>query len=245
MTLSKREQLLLFVMGLIAILIFFIVVFILPMNSRITNLRAEKTTLDSEKAIIDSTLPLGPVLKEQQTARAAEVNAQLAKIQSPILASEFERWVLPLTSKYDMRVLSATFSEPVLSTPSGNVLLVNSPVYGLRTMIETYTGEVAQVDATPESTSILMKSTYTYSFSTNYARFHSMLDDISAWNTTFFVTDASYNFSTGIVMLTIDAYTIHKISYEGDREYIGDYNATGDNSSGGPTDVVDGDPVIK
>jgi hypothetical protein len=245
MTLSKREQLLLFIMALLAVSIFFIAVFLLPMNGRISTLKNEKATLVSEKSIIDSTIPLAPGLRTQQDAKVVEVNAELAKIESPILAAEFERWILPLTSKYDMRVLGATFSEPALSTPSGNIVLVNQPIYGLRTMIEDYTGETTPLDSTPTSQSTLLKSTFTYSFQTNYSRFQSMLDDIAAWNTTFFVTDAIYNFSTGIVKLTVDAYTVHKITYVGDKVYLGDYNATGDNSSGGSPDVVNPDPVIK
>jgi hypothetical protein len=233
MSLNKREQLLLFIMGLLAVSIFFTVLFILPSNTRISKLKAEKVTLTSEKSIIDATLPTAPGLKSQQVLKVAEVNTELAKIESPLLSSEFERWVLPLTSKYDMRVLKATFSEPVLSTPTGMVVLVNEPVYGLKTMIEAYTGETTRIDSTPTSKSTLLKSVYSYSFQTNYKRYLSILDEISAWNTTFFISDSSFSFITGVANLTIDAYTVDKISYIGDKEYIGDYYSTGDNSTGG------------
>lgn len=233
MSISKREQFLIFIMGFLAISLFFLVLFILPMNGKIKALKIEKASAVSEKARIDATLPQAPSLRSQQTIKVAEVNAQLDLIESPILAAEFEQWVLPLTSKYDMRVLSAAFSEPVISTPSGMVVLVNGPVYGLKTLIEKYTGELTEVDTSPESKSTLMKSTYSYTLQTNYARYLSILDEIAAWNTTFFVTDASYSFTTGIVTLTIDAYTIHKISYVGDKEYVNNYTSTGDNSSGG------------
>jgi hypothetical protein len=233
MSMTKREQFLIFIVGFLAVSIFFTTLFLLPMNSRINALKVERASAESKKAEIDATLPLAPNLRSQQTIKVADVNAQLALIESPLLASQFERWILPLTSKYDMRVLSAGFTEPVISTPSGMVVLINDPVYGLRTMIEKYTGEVTQIDTTPESKSTLLKSTYSYALQTNYARYLSILDEIAAWNTTFFVTDASYSFATGIMTLTIDAYTIHKISYVGDKEYLGDYTATGDNSSGG------------
>jgi hypothetical protein len=233
MTMTKREQFLIFIMGFLAIVIFFTTLFLLPMNGRISALKVEKASAESKKATIDATLPLAPGLRSQQIIKAAEVNAQLALIESPLLASQFERWILPLTSKYDMRVLSASFTEPVISTPKGMVVLVNGPDYGLKTMIEKYTGEITVVDTTPESKSTLLKSTYSYSLQTNYARYLSILDEIAAWNTTFYVTDATYSFSTGTMALTIDAYTIHKITYVGDKEYVGDYTATGDNSTGG------------
>lgn len=244
MSLSKREQFLLFFMGMVAVLIFFVTIFILPMNTSINSLKTQKTTLQSQKDIIDATLPQAAVLKTQQVTKVADVNAELAKIESPLLASQFERWLLPLTTKYDMRVVEAKFSEPALSTPSGSVVLIEEPVYGLKTMIEAYTKETTVPDSTITSKSVLMKTNYTYKLQSNYKRFRAVLDDISAWNTSFFVTDAAYNFSTGTVTLGIDAYTVDKISYVGDKIYQGDYSATGDNSSVGSVGVVDDGTTI-
>ncbi|MHC1735607.1 MAG: hypothetical protein AB9921_08075 [Erysipelotrichaceae bacterium] len=244
MKLSKREQFLLFIMGLLAISIFFFALIFLPMSSKIDALKAEKSTLEQEKTIIDATLPTAPGLKKQLETKDIEVNAELAKIESPLLSAEFERWILPLTTKYDMRVLGATFSEPVVSMPTSMVTLVFEPIYGLRTMIDDYVGNEVPIDSAAGTESELLKSHYTYSLLTNYTRFKQMIDDIAEWDTTFFITEASYNFSTGVANLTIDAYSIHKISYEGDQEYPGDYDATGDNSSGGSPGYVDGiDPM--
>ena len=86
--------------------------------------------------------------------------------------------------------------------------------------------------------------TVDYNLLTNYTRFKSMLTQIRAWDTSFFVTEADYNFATGIASIKVDAYMIHKISYEGDRTYSGDYQATGDNDPAGDTWWVD-DIILK
>ena len=232
-------------MALIAISIVFFSVVYAPMSTRISALKNERSTLEQKKAEINAILPTEPGLRDQQEAKNSEVNAELAKIQSPLLAAEFERWILPLTTKYDMRVLDAKFSEPVVSIPVSVVSLVYEPIYGLRTKIDDLEEFEIPVDSVPVTESELLKSKYTYSLLTNYNRFKSMIDDIAAWESSFYITDATYNFSTGVATISIDAYTIHKISYEGDKEYPDDYEATGDNSTGGSPGYLDGGDPIK
>ena len=125
------------------------------------------------------------------------------------------------------------------------VSLVYEPIYGLRTKIDDLEEFEIPVDSVPVTESELLKSKYTYSLLTNYNRFKSMIDDIAAWESSFYITDATYNFSTGVATISIDAYTIHKISYEGDKEYPDDYEATGDNSTGGSPGYLDGGDPIK
>lgn len=242
MTLTKREKFLLFVMSLLAVVLVLMMLVILPLTKQIDALKIDKSGLENQKTIIDSTLPLLPILKTRQEGRVVDINEELSKIESPISGAEFERWMLPLTTKFDMQITEVSIGETVVSEPSGNVILVNEPVYGLKTLIQGFTGNIEEVDSTPVSSSTLLKMTVSYSLITNYMRFKTLLSEITLWDTTFFVTDSDYNFSTGAAKITIDAYMVHKISYEGDKDYLGDYHASGDNDTGGDPGYVDDYP---
>lgn len=239
MTMTKREKFLIFLMVLVAIVVMMITFVILPLQNKIDELDLQKIELENQKLVIDTTLPQLPSLRASQDLKLKEANDELAKIESPITAAEFERWMLPLTTKYDMRVTEVAISSIVVAEPNGQVVLVNEPLYGLKTLIQGFSGEIEEVDVAPASTSTLLKMTVDYNVVTNYTRFKSLLTQIRAWDTSFFVTEADYNFTTGIASVKIDAYMIHKISYDGDRTYYGDYQATGDNDPAGDPSYID------
>lgn len=244
MTMTKREKFLLFLMALIAVVVLMVTMVILPLQNRINELDVQKIDLENQKLIIDTTLPQLPALRTAQETKLKDANNELAKIESPITAAEFERWMLPLTTKYDMQISEATMSDIVVTEPDGQVVLVNQPMYGLKTLIQGFSGEVELVDDAPISSSTLLKMTVDYNIVTNYTRFKSLLNQIRLWDTSFFVTEADYNFETGIASVKLDAYMIHKISYEGDRVYKGDYHASGDNNPVGDPTYID-DVILK
>ena len=239
MTLSNREKLLLFILGLVAIIVVTVILIILPMNQAINSLKLEKVDLESQKLVIDTTLPRLPSLKTTQEARVETLDEELSRIESPITGAEFERWMLPLTTKYDMQITDLAISEQVVSEPNGNVVLVNEPIYGLKTAIQGFTGDMDELDTTPVSSDTLLMMNVKYDMVTNYPRFKSLLSDISRWNTTFYVSGADYNFTNGVASVSIDAYMIHKLNYDGDRSYTGDYHASGDNDTGGDPSFID------
>ena len=137
MTLTKREKFLIFVMALIAVIVLMVTMIILPFQNRINELELQKLDLESQKLVIDTTLPQLPTLKASQESKLKEANTELSEIESPITAAEFERWMLPLTSKYDMQITEVTISDVVVTEPDGQVVLVNQPMYGLKTLIIT------------------------------------------------------------------------------------------------------------
>ncbi|HBS92268.1 MAG TPA: hypothetical protein DEA51_07345 [Erysipelotrichaceae bacterium] len=241
MSISKREALLLFIMGVMAILVVSITFVILPLQRNIETLELQKSQLETRKAVIDATLPLAPSLRNRQEEKLVVVNDELAKIEDPINAAEFERWILPITTKYDMRITSVSLSEPAISTPSGMIILVDEPSYKLKTLVEGYKGEATLPDSAPSSSAQLLKSVYTYSVETTYSRYSALLDEIRQWNNTFMVSSSSYNFSTSLATITIDAYMIHKIEPSSDKDYSGDYVAGG--SNGNPDDSDDDWPA--
>ncbi len=244
MTLTKREKFLLFIMALVAMIMLIFVLVLLPLRTEMDLLTIEKESLESQKTVIDARLPSLAGLKSKQDLLVKDINNELSRIESPITGAEFERWVLPLTTKYDMQITDVSISQTVVAEPSGNVVLVNEPIYGLKTMIQGFTGDIDQIDTAPVSASNLLKMTVKYDVVTNYTRFKSILNQITLWGTTFFITDADYNFENGVASFTFDAYTIHKISYVGDRGYNGDYHAIGDNDPPGDPGFV-GNEIAK
>ncbi len=239
MTLTKREKFLLFFLAILAIGISMVMLVILPLQNELDLLKIEKETLEGQKAVIDATIPLLPSLKSSQDTKLKTANEELAYIESPITAAEFERWMLPLTTKYDMQITEVTVRDAVVSEPNGQVVLVNEPIYGLKTLIQGFSGDIDAIDDAPISTSTLLKMTVDYNVVTNYTRFKSLLNQITLWDTSFFVTSADYNFFTGVASISLDAYMIHKITYDGDRIYTGDYSATGDNNPAGDPSFID------
>ena len=151
MSISKREAFLLFIMGVIAIVMSSLTLVIIPFQNEIQALKLQKTQLEGEKAVIDATLPLAPSLRNRQDQTIITVNEELAKIEDPINAAEFERWMLPLTTKYDMKITSVSLNEPVISTPSNMIILVNDLTYELKTLVEGYKGETPVIDTAPVS----------------------------------------------------------------------------------------------
>ena len=141
MTMTKREKFLVFLMILVGVVVFMITIVILPMQNKINELELQKIDLENQKLVIDTTLPQLPALRTSQENKLKEANDELAKIESPITAAEFERWMLPLTSKYDMQITEVTISDVVVTEPDGQVVLVNQPMYGLKTLIQGYSGE--------------------------------------------------------------------------------------------------------
>lgn len=245
MTMTKREKFLIFLMVLVAVVVLMITIVILPLQNKIDELDLQKIELENQKLVIDTTLPQLPSLRASQDLKLKEANDELDKIESPITAAEFERWMLPLTTKYDMRVTEVAISSIVVAEPDGQVVLVNEPLYGLKTLIQGFSGEIDEADVAPTSTSTLLKMTVDYNVVTNYTRFKSLLTQIRLWDTSFFVTEADYNFTTGIASVKIDAYMIHKISYDGDRTYYGDYQATGNNDPAGDPAHIDDVIILK
>lgn len=236
MTISKREAFFLFILVLVGMLVVSFNFIIFPIMNEITALKNDKDRLISEKLIIDATLPQLGGLRNQQELKLGELNTQLAEIEDPIDAAEFERWVLPLTTRYDMMVNSASLSAPVVTTPNGMIIIVDEPSYTLKTLIANYVEAENPIKQPPTSNTQLLKTTNTYNVETTYNRFVALLDEVTVWNNSFIVSSATYNFSTSIASVTIEAYMIDKIVYTSDKDYLGDYNSSGSNNSADDSD---------
>ncbi|MDD2592641.1 MAG: type II secretion system protein GspM, partial [Erysipelotrichaceae bacterium] len=102
-TISKRETFLLFIMGMIAIVGILYMLVIKPLMAEIAENRQILSDAESKQTMIMATLPNIDSLRNKLDKRFEEVSTALNEIEQPINEAEFERWVLPLTTKYNMR----------------------------------------------------------------------------------------------------------------------------------------------
>lgn len=233
MTVNRREAFLLFFLGMIALVALAWAFVISPLSKEIEANQLQKSQLENRKLVIDTTIPLAPTLRDRQANRLEEVDKLFDEIESPLLTAEFERWFLPLTTMFNVRILSTSFSQATVSTPDGLVVAVNEPTYKLRQLIDEFNQTSRTPDTIKTSTANLLRARYSYDIATTFPRYQSILDEITYWNTSFFVSSSSYDYATGTATITIDAYTVHKIlPDENPKDYSGDYIAGGTNNDG-------------
>jgi hypothetical protein len=230
MKLSRREIFLLFFMGLIAITGLMFAFVIMPLNNKLDSNKVKLTGLESQKTIIDATLPLEPILKVRREELLVEVSNELNKIETPMNAAQFDRWMLPLTTLHETIVIGAQFTQPVVESPDSTVSELYDPMYKIRSLILDYNKEAMPVSGIPATTSQLLHSRFSYRIQTDYLQFRHITRDISSWDTTIYLNEATFDFETGEAMLVIDAYMIHKlIPDENPKDYSGDFIPGRDN----------------
>lgn len=224
MKLSRREAFLLFVMGLVAIVGLMIAFVIIPLNNKIDANKIVLSGLESRKAVIDATLPLEPILRVRREETLKLVSDELNKIETPINAAQFDRWMLPLLTMEDIVVLSAEFTQSSVATPDSTVSYLYDPLYKIRTLILEYNKESSSQSDIPQTSSQIMLATYTYRFETDYEKFNFITSQITSWDTTVYIKEASFDFDSEEALLVIDVYTVHKLlPEENPKDYSGDF----------------------
>lgn len=128
MRVSKREAFLLFILALVGIVGMMLAFIILPLMNEVNANKLVLEDLNNQKLIIDTSIPNEANLKKQLETRLVEVSDLLHTFESPINEAQFERWVLPLTTKYNMKVLETNFTDVELTTPLALINLFISPL---------------------------------------------------------------------------------------------------------------------
>lgn len=228
MKVTKREAFLLFFLALVGIVGMMVAFVILPLLNTANQLDIELADYQNKKNIIDTSLPNETNLKKKLETRLLEVSEQLHKLESPINEAQFEQWVLPLTTKYNMKVLSTMFTEPEVVSPIAIQSLPYENYYAIRDLVERYQGVVEATDIYPTTESMVLLSQHTYEVSTTYARFVYFLDEVTKWNTSIIITASSYDYKEAIGTFTFDLYSIHQLlPDEVERDYTKDITASG------------------
>ncbi len=212
-SLSKREVFLLFLMAVIVSASLFVAFLINPMNAEIAANRDKLGALEFQKTQTEINLSIIPSLRTRKDVRISETESALGAIANPIHASEFERWILPVMSKYGAKVTTVNLSETKVATPELLYTQVTPAVYRLLELIRDYNQiSVVAPQPLPTSTTQLLFAEYTYMFSVGYESFMEIVDAVKEWETSYFVSDAVYNFSEKEGSITIRVYGVHKLT---------------------------------
>jgi hypothetical protein len=212
-SLSKREVFLLFLMAVIVSSSLFVAFLINPINAEIASNRDKLASLEFQKTQTEINLSIIPSLRTRKDVRILETENALGAIANPIHASEFERWILPVMSKYGAKVVNANLTETKVATPELLYTQVTPVVYRLLELIQDYNQiSAAVLQPLPTSTTQLLFAEYSYMFSVGYENFMEIVDTVKEWETSYFVSDAVYNFADKEGKITIRVYGVHKLT---------------------------------
>jgi hypothetical protein len=213
--LSRRERFLIFMTALLMPPILIYVLLITPMQLQIIDNRALLENLEFTKIQINANLTTIPTYRLRKEDRMVEVDLLFENFASPIHEAEFERWILPLFTKYKVDVSNVSLSDTRVATLMIPVVVANKPIYNLLLLINDFNKIQAVNDINvPLSSTQLLFAEYTYDFTTSYENYMKILDEIKAWDTSFVVSNTSYTFEDKEASLTIHAYSVHKLSFE-------------------------------
>lgn len=228
MRVSKREAFLLFILAFIGIVGMMLAFIVFPLMSEVNANKIVLENLRNQKLVIDTAIPNEANMRKQLDEKLLEVSEMLHAFESPINEAQFERWVLPLTTKYNMRVNSTSFVEGAPATPIALDTLPTGVYYSLKELVDKYHSVVSEEVVLPETSSLVELSKHTYEVTTTYARYVYFLDEVTNWDTSIFITDSSYNFEEAQASYTFDLFTIEQLlPSEIEKDYTSDLTASG------------------
>jgi hypothetical protein len=228
MRVTKREAFLLFILAIFGIVGMMMAFVIFPLMNENTNLQIELYDYQSKKLTIDTSLPNVENLQKTLETRLVEVSDSLNQLEAPINEAQFEQWVLPLTTKYDMRIIQTSFTEPEIVTPMAIDAVPNENYYAIRELVERYQNVVQVDESVPVTQSLVLLSQHTFVVETTYARFVYFLDEVTKWNTSIIITTSYYDYVESTGSFTFDLYSIHQLSPdEIEKDYTKDITAGG------------------
>lgn len=212
--LTRREQVLLFVLLTILIIAGFFLLVIQPLNKDIAANQAKLAELEGKKAEIDLKLASEASITANLEKATLAVNDKFARIESPLFAADFEKWTLPYLVNNKVVMTSLTVSEPDLSAPIVPTYQNVGFSYELRDLVDSYNQAVENAKTIPMTEAQLVHSTVEFKFKTTYAIYVKFLDEIAFWDTTAFVTNSFYDFTQSAGTVRVEYYTSEKIITE-------------------------------
>ncbi len=211
--LSKREVFLLFFMAVIVTASLFVAFLINPLNEELNTNRERLSQLEFQKQQTEVNLSVIPTLRTRKATRLTETETAIQAIADPLHASEFERWMLPVLFDHNARVTTVSLSDTTIATPELLFTQVSPEVYRLLELIQDYNDiNIEPQQPLPESSTQMLFAQYSYSFKSTFEDFIDIVDRIKEWNTTYFVSNAYYDFSNAEGTITISVYGVQKIT---------------------------------
>jgi len=209
--LTRREQILIFVLLAFLFIAGFYLLIIQPLNKDITANRAKLADLESKKAEIDLKIAMENAINTNLEKAIVSVTGKFDQIESPLFAADFERWSLPYLFGNGVSMTGFTVSEPELSVPNVPTYQDMGFSYELRDLVDSYNQVAENTKSIPMSEAQLVRTTVEFKFNTTYAVYVKFLDEIAFWDTTAFVTQSSFDFTQSSGMVRVEYYTSEKI----------------------------------
>jgi hypothetical protein len=223
--LSRRERFLIFITLFFIPPILIYVLLIAPLQTQLFSNRLLLDDLESSRIRVNANLTAIPTYRLRKEARVEDVEVHLNEFSSPIHEAEFERWMLPLLTKYKVNVQEVILSDTRIATPMVPIVPVPRPIYRLLELIVDYNriNPYPSLNV-PSSSTQLLFAEYTYNFISSYETYAMILDEIKAWDTTFIVSETNYIFADREASITVQVYSVHKLSPEQILEiYMSDF----------------------
>jgi hypothetical protein len=210
MKISKREQSLLSFLLYVAVVSFAIVFILMPLQSSIDARKALNASLNSQKALVEVEMLNGTGLDQKITDALTEVNLQFSRIESPISSEEFEQKLLPVLVINDIRIKSWIVNDPIISAPNLPTFEKLGYVYKLKELVDSYHGIYVSPSSIPVTDAELVLTNVNFAFTSSYVDYVEVLDAITSWDSTIFVSTSNRDNVTGEAIISIDFYSIEK-----------------------------------
>lgn len=212
--LTRREQILLFVLLCIVFIAGFFLLVIQPLDKKLTLNRTKLTELENTKADIELKFSMEPSIDTNLKKAIASVSDKFDRIESPLFAADFERWSLPYLAGNGVTMTGLTVSDPELSSPDVPTYQEIGFEYELRGLVDSFNKAIKKTTSIPVTEVQLVRTTVEFKFLTSYPVFQKFLDEIAFWDTTAFVSNSSYDFTQSSGMVRVVYYTSEKIITE-------------------------------
>lgn len=212
--LTRREQVLMFVLLAFLFIAGFYLLVIQPLNNDIAANRAKLADLEGKKADIDLKIAMENAINTNLEKAIVSVTGKFDQIESPLFAADFERWSLPYLFGNGVSMTEFTVSEPELSVPNVPTYQDMGFSYELRDLVDSYNLVAENTKSIPMSDAQLVRTTVEFKFRTTYAVYLKFLDEIAFWDTTAFVTQSSFDFTQSSGTVKVEYYTSEKIIEE-------------------------------
>lgn len=210
MKLSKREMNLLYALFGLGIIVAFLMLVIFPLQKSIASEQSLNLSLKEQKVLIDAQIANGTGLDAKLTTALEDVNLELAKIESPVNAEEFELRLQPYMLANNIRIISWNVNEPVVAKPNLPVFQKMSLMFRLQELLDAYSQNNTTGRVIPTTETELVKTTIVFSFVSHYSVYSGLLDTIANFKSTIYVTSANRESATSTATINIDIYTLSK-----------------------------------
>lgn len=236
MNISKREQFMLFVLSIFAVLAVIYTFVLNPLLSQQQTLKNNYDALDAQKFILDTKSPNLSAMETTLDNRVHEVSSILEVFEAPLHSAQFEQRILTLMTKYDMKVIDSNFTDPEIMAPIALSTLPIELQYTLGDLVKEYKDESSSSMTPPSTLAMVLKSTQSYTVKSSYANYVYFLDAVKDWNTSILISSTAYDVENKEANFTFDVYFVDQLLMDQIAVVTDDITANGTGTAGSNED---------